>query len=273
MDKRTLSELFRERLRLLLAADDQSTVQFLRDTGIDRSALSQFLDPAHVRLPRAEALRNIAVARGVSVDWLLGMENAPEGRQSLSSSLHVEHAMGGDRSQLEKWRAEVAGQKLRYVPSLLPDMLNLELQDDAAVGEGEVRGSNTENVLAGQMPGDMDIEICMPIQTLHNLAEQRGHWKGIEPELCRQLTHMATICEATYPTLRLHVFDGRRNHSTSFTVFGKNRVAIYVGEAYLVLTGQDEIRGFVSRFDNLVRQATVSPDQTSAILTSLAKQI
>lgn len=271
MDKRALADIFRDRLHSLLAAEPKNFARFLADTGIDRSALSQFLDRGHVRLPRAETLRNIAVARGVSVDWLLGLENAPEGRRSLSSSLHVEQSEEGRRSPLEAWRAEVEGQKLRYVPSLLPDMLNLELQTEGVVGETDIRGSTYENMLGGMMPEDMDIEISMPIQTLHNLAEQGGHWRGTSPHLCRrQLEHMAQVCEVAYPALRLHVFDGNQVYSSSFTVFGKKRVAVYVGEAYLVLTGQEEIRAFVHRFDVLIRNAIVSPDQTGALLADLA---
>ncbi len=272
MDKRQLSEIFQTRLRSLVNDKHQNTAQFLAATGIDRSALSQFLDPAHVRLPRAETLRNIATACGVSVDWLLGLENAPEGRQSLSSRVQIEHMAGATRTPLEQWRAEVEGQKIRYVPSLLPDMLNLAFHNSDAVGETEIRGSTFENILGGAMPEDLDFEICMPIQTLHNLAEQSGYWKGASPELCRrQLNHMAQVCDEMYPTLRLHVYDGNQSYASSFTVFGKTRVAIYVGEAYLVLTAKDEIQAFVRKFDGLVRKSLFSPDRVGAHLRAMAK--
>ncbi len=273
MDKRALSSLFRDRLRTLLAAEDQPTARFLKETGIDRSALSQFLDPDHVRLPRAETLRRIAATCGVSVDWLLGLENAPEGRRSVSSSFQIENADEG-HSPLETWREEIAEGKLRYVPSLLPDMLNLELHEAGAIGEGEIRGSASENMLAGRMPEDLDIEICMPIQILHNLAQQTGYWKDASPKLCRrQLKHMARVCEAIYPTIRLHVFDGRETYSSSFTVFGKKRVAIYLGDAYLVLSRSEEIRYFIKRFDRLIRKAVVNPAETGAMLAELAGSI
>lgn len=273
MDKRELSNLFRDRLRTLLAAEDRPTARFLKETGIDRSALSQFLDPGHVRLPRAETLRKIAATSGVSVDWLLGLENAPEGRRSVSSSFQIEYADEG-HSPLETWREEIAEGKLRYVPSLLPDMLNLELHEAGAIGEGEIRGSTSENMLAGKMPEDLDIEICMPIQTLNNLAQQTGYWNDASPTLCRrQLEHMARVCEATYPTIRLHVFDGSDTYSSSFTVFGKKRVAIYLGDAYLVLSRNEEIRYFVKRFDRLIRKALVSPAETGAILADMAGSI
>ena len=84
---------------------------------------------------------------------------------------------------------------------------------------------------------------------------------------------MAEVCNATYPTLRLHVYDGNRNYSSSFTVFGKKRVAVYLGDAYLVLTRQDEIQSFVKRFDLLVREAVVSADKTGELLKRLAGDI
>lgn len=274
MDKRALAHHFRECLSSLIAADEQSTSAFLRDTGIDRSALSQFMDPSNVRLPRAETLRKIAAARGVSVDWLLGLENAPEGQRSVEPSFQLENATDDGHSPLEAWRAEVAEGKLRYVPSLLPDMLNLELQEAEAVGEGEIRGSISENMLAGKMPEDIDIEICMPVQTLNDLAQQTGHWKAASPILCRrQLEHMAAVCEATYPTLRLHLFDGSETYSSSFTVFGKKRVAIFLGDAYLVLSRDEEIRYFRQSFDRLIRKALVNPADTAAFLADMARSI
>ena len=274
MDKRALSSLFRERLKRLLADENRSTASFVRDTGIDRSALSQFLDSDIVRLPRAEALRRIASASGVSVDWLLGLENAPEGRQSVTTSFQVEHAEEDGQTPLERWRDEVAGQKLRYVPSVLPDMLNLSLSGEHTEKDGDMLGTTSEQMLAGKMPEDMDIEICLPLQRLHDLAAQTGYWRGASPDLCRrQLIHMARICDEAYPTLRLHAYDGTVTYSAPYTVFGKQRVAVYLGDAFLVLTQAEEIRFFVKRFDLLVRQATVSPDAIGGVLAEMAASI
>ena len=77
MDKRELADHFRVRLREVLDANGEGKAALLRRTGIDRSALSQFLSADKVRLPRAEVLRRLAVSSGVSVDWLLAIENAP----------------------------------------------------------------------------------------------------------------------------------------------------------------------------------------------------
>ena len=90
MDKREIAAAFRDRLQILLAEERGGIAGFLRDTGIDRSALSQFLDPAVDRMPRAETLRRIAEARGVTADWLLSLSNAP-GRPAGGG------ALGADR--------------------------------------------------------------------------------------------------------------------------------------------------------------------------------
>ncbi|MFK7940400.1 MAG: transcriptional regulator [Roseovarius sp.] len=271
MDKRDLASMFRDRLGQVLASETQSTSAFLRATGIDRSALSQFLDPSIARLPRAETLRRISEARGVSVDWLLGLDNAPEGRQTLSSSLAIETAKDATTSPLDDWHKQADGQKLRYIPSTLPDILQLNREGMADATDPNLRRAGKETVLDGLAPSDMDMEICMPIQTLQDLARQSGLWHGADPEKCkRQLTHMAATCAQRFPSLRLHLFDGTTTFSAPFTVFGKQRVALYIGEAYLVLTGRAEINAFVDRFDALVRRALVSPDKTAEVLHALA---
>ena len=73
MDKRDLSVLFRERLKVLLIRSGANQSAFAATVGIDRSALSQLLAGASTRLPRAETLLNIAAEHKVSLDWLLGL--------------------------------------------------------------------------------------------------------------------------------------------------------------------------------------------------------
>ena len=84
MDKRDLSNLFRERLKMLLTRSDLNQSAFATAVGIDRSALSQLLSGATTRLPRAETLLNIAAEFKVSLDWLLG--------------LHTVYSVGGAES-------------------------------------------------------------------------------------------------------------------------------------------------------------------------------
>ncbi|HVL22072.1 MAG TPA: transcriptional regulator, partial [Amaricoccus sp.] len=160
MDKRALAAAFRERLRSLVGTEHGGVASFLRSSGIDRSALSQFLDPAVDRLPRAETLRRIAEARGVTVDWLLSLSNAPDGRQEVAPSVQIESAeTPGGGSPLDQWRREAAGMKLRTVPSGLPDMLGL------AADAGEPVPGQPEKVLGDVRLGEMDVEIAMPVQT------------------------------------------------------------------------------------------------------------
>ncbi len=274
MDKRELSTVFRHSLREILEGEEHGIAPFLRDTGLDRSALSQFLDPKLDRLPRAETLRRIAEARGISIDWLLGMENAREGRQELASSFQIENALTEDGSSpLERWHLEAEGHKLRYVPSTLPDMLILrpENQQDAHPSTVSAGG---ENVMAGLEIGDRDIEIAMPIQTIEHLAQGSGIWKDTSNALRRaQLHHMADVCEAQYPALRIHLFDGRNTFSAPFTVFGKFRVALYVGDSYLVVTAVEQVRTFVKRFDHLVRKTIIGADIAHGTFRALAEGV
>ncbi|MEM7749996.1 MAG: transcriptional regulator [Pseudomonadota bacterium] len=275
MDKRELADCFRARLKEIIEGQGESKMALLRKADIDRSALSQFLSADKVRLPRVEALRRLAVASGVSTDWLLAIENAPEGRQEVSSSWQIEQAEAADQSSpLARWRAEAAGTKLRYVPSTLPDMLSLNdeqtEQQERDRKAADARGSRVENILGEISLDDMDVEIAMPVQTLQDVAAQSGLWRSVTVARCRrQLEHMARICEERYPALRLHLYDGTTNFSAPFTVFGKQRVALYIGEAYLVITGQEQVRDFTQRFDRLVRAALISPDRVHGKIREL----
>ncbi len=271
MDRRELSAGFRERLKALIGDERGGVAAFLRDTGVDRSALSQFLDPGSDRLPRAETLRRIAEARGVTVDWLLSLSNAPQGQQVVASSVQIESARrAGGGSPLDQWRREAAGMKLRYVPSNLPDMLGLG--PEGAEPAGDARAGQPENVLEGFRLGDMDVEIAMPLQTLQDLAGGTGPWRGMEVEpRRRQLAHMATLCAEIYPTLRLHLYDGRETFAAPFTVFGRIRAALYLGEAYLVVTSIEQVAALTRLFDNLVRRSVVGPERVHETLAELAR--
>src|SRR5690606_24113579 len=124
MDKRDLSELFRERLKVLVARSGLNQSAFAAAVGIDRSALSQLLSGATTRLPRAETLLNIAAQHRVSLDWLLGLSQDEGLTGELRQSLEIEEGQGAfDRTLLAKWHAEAAGTKIRYVPAGIPDLL------------------------------------------------------------------------------------------------------------------------------------------------------
>lgn len=273
MDKRDLSDLFKQRLELVLQSHSKGRGDFLRATGIDRSALSQFLSPGTDRLPRAETLRRIARTSGVSVDWILGLENAPEGRQEVAESVQIEKAVQADGSTpLDQWRGEARGFKLRYVPSTLPDMISLAPAGTEDVAD--TRGGGVENVLGQVSLDEMDVEIAMPLQTVQDLSARTGLWRGVPAPQCRrQLSYMARLCRDNYPALRLHLYDGTETFSAPFTVFGKQRVALYIGDAYLVVTGDDQVRGFTRQFDRLVRRAVIGADKVHETLAELANAV
>ncbi|VAW16377.1 hypothetical protein MNBD_ALPHA09-202 [hydrothermal vent metagenome] len=208
--------------------------------------------------------------------------NVPEGRQQISTAMQIESARQADGSTpLHQWHKEAAGYKLRYVPSTLPDMLCLSMAPEQAGSladikdgaRGGVRGGGVENVLDGVTLADMDVEIAMPVQTLQDLAAQTGLWRNASPKGCRrQLELMALTCEAAYPALRLHLYDGSQTYSAPYTVFGKARAAIYIGDAYLVVTAVDQVQAFVRHFDELVRQTVFSPDAVHETLTYFASK-
>ncbi len=276
MDKRDLVLTFRERLRALLARSEGGLARFARETGVDRSALGQFLDPACTRLPRAETLRALAERKGVTVDWLLGLSNAPEGGQALASSVEIETAVYADGgTPLERWRREAAGAKLRYVPSTLPDMLRLpEIMAHELEGpRASARLTHGEAMLGDALLGETDVEIAMPQETLDGLAEGAGIWRDAPAALRRrQLERMAELVEAHYPALRLHLYDGRRTFSPPFTVFGGVRAALYLGRAYLVLTNAEQVRALSRHFDQLVREALIGAERTHERLAALAQE-
>jgi transcriptional regulator with XRE-family HTH domain len=277
MDRRRLSALFRERLHALVARSGGSLAGFARETGVDRSALSQFLDPGSDRLPRAETLRAIAEGKGVTVDWLLGLANSAEGGQEIARSAEIERAVYADGgSPLDRWRREALGAKLRYVPTSLPDMLRLpavmlhELEGPRAAARLE----HGESVLDDALLGELDLEIAMPLHALEEFAVGGGIWRELPADTRRaQLEHMAGRAADSYPRLRLHVFDGRRTYSAPFTVFGLFRVAIYFGDQYLVLTAADQVRAFANHFDGLVRDAAVEARDAPALLSDFAAMV
>lgn len=273
MDKRDLSRLFKERLREVLASHSEGRGHFMRSVGIDRSALSQFLNSDTDRMPRAETLRRIASVSGVSVDWLLCLENAPEGRQEVTESVQIEQEVQADGSTpLDQWRAEARGQKLRTVPSTLPDIISLSPKTEGS--PGDARGGGVENLLGRFSLDDIDVEVAMPIQTLQDLSARTGLWRKASRDGCRdQLSRMARICRENYPALRLHVYDGTKVFSAPYTVFGHQRVALYIGDAYLVISSPDQVRGFARQFDRLVRRAVVSSDKVHETLEDLASAV
>jgi hypothetical protein len=114
------------------------------------------------------------------------------------------------------------------------------------------------------------MEVCMPRQRLELLAEGKGLWAGLGKAARKaQVDYMARLVEELYPGFRLFLYDQRRAYSIPYTVFGPQRAAIFVGEMYLVLNTTDHIRSLTRHFDNLIRNAVVSANESAAFIRAL----
>lgn len=278
MDRRDISDEFRDRLEILIRRSGLSRSAFASGLGIDRSAISQLLNRDTARLPRAETLLNIATAHNVSLDWLLGISQDEGLRGELRPSLEIEEGPGDfDHSLLAKWHGEAAGTKIRYVPSGIPDLLRTE----AVIGyetsaQQQNRASKIDEAqfrIDYNRRPETDMEVCMPVQTLEALAGGHGIWSGLNIDQRReQLGHMANLLEELYPTFRLYLFDGNRQYSVPYTIFGQKRVCIYVGAMYLVLNADDTIKTLTRHFDGLIRGAVVNAHETARHVVQLGNK-
>jgi transcriptional regulator with XRE-family HTH domain len=276
MDKRDLSQLFRERLKLMLARSGQNQSAFAASVGIDRSALSQLLSGQSTRLPRAETLLNMAATYNVSLDWLLGISQDEGLASEIRESLEIEEGTGSfDRTLLASWHAEAAGTKIRYVPAGIPDLLRTDAVIDY---EAEMTRKSRDSQIDekdyridyNRRP-ETDMEVCMPRHMLEIFARGNGVWSGLADAARReQLAHMARLVDDLYPSFRLYLYDGRQRYSIPYTIFGQIRAAIYVGEMYLVLNAVTPVRTLTRHFDNLIRAAEINAHEAAGYCRQLA---
>ena len=93
MDKRDRAILFRQRLESAMSSAEFSRSALARQVQVDRSTVSQLLNPDTARLPNAQVVAECAIALGVSGDWLLGLTDFPErAADILAGSLTVSEA-------------------------------------------------------------------------------------------------------------------------------------------------------------------------------------
>ena len=281
MRRRQTVEIFRSRLEEVIGRSGLSRTAFARQIGTDRSTLTQLLSREGTRLPRAETIAAIAGAAQVSVDWLLGLsEEGQLGADVLDETVEVAPGAGSPADErLQRWHAEAMGYKIRYVPTTLPDLLKSEaviryeyVQHDTLVPE--IRISQAEARLAYSRRPETDIEVCSSIQSLETFARGEGVWRDLPPEARRtQLAVMAELLDELYPTVRWFLFDGRRRYSSPLTIFGPQRVALYVGDMYMVFTSTDHIRVLTQHFDNLIRAAIMQPPEVIAYVKRLLGRV
>lgn len=274
-------EIFRERLGEVIQRSGLRRSAFARRIGIDRSTLTQLLSPANDRLPRAETIAAIAADRQVSVDWLLGLsQEGPLSADLMQQPFQIE--VGGDVHQderLERWHAEAAGYKIRYVPASLPDLLKSEpviryeyREQGASVPQARLEEAGAR--LAYLRRPETDMEVCSTVQSVEDFARGHGQWTDLaKMERRRALLVMIERLEELYPTLRWFLFDRRTRYSAPLTIFGPKRAAIYIGNMYFVLNGTEHIRVLTRHFDELIRAAVLQPRDTIEHLRKLAKEI
>jgi transcriptional regulator with XRE-family HTH domain len=277
MDKRDLSSVFRDRLRLLLSRSGMNQSAFAADVGIDRSALSQLLSGATTRLPRAETLLNIAAHHDVSLDWLLGLSHDEGITGELRPSIEIADAPGGfGGTQLARWHAEAVGTKIRYVPASIPDLLRTEAviayEAEAAETNQATQIDEAQYRIDYNRRPETDMEVCMPRQTLEIFAKGGGIWSELPASVrADQIRHMARLLHDLYPTFRLFLYDGRKRYSVPYTIFGPLRAAIYVGGMYLVLNATQPVNTLTRHFDHLIRAAEVNAHESAAFVSHLAR--
>ena len=217
----------------------------------------------------------------MSVDWLLGLTQ--EG--PLSADLMpqpIEFQVGGDAHQderLQRWHAEAAGYKIRYVPASLPDLLKSEpviRYEYREQGEGvpQARLEEAGARLAYLRRPETDMEVCSTIQSVQDFARGHSQWADLpKAERRRAMSVMIERLEELYPTLRWFLFDRRTRYSVPLTIFGPKRAAIYIGNMYFVLNSTEHIRVLTRHFDDLIRAAALQPRDAIDFLRSLIKEI
>jgi transcriptional regulator with XRE-family HTH domain len=280
-DRRETVAVFRARFLEALESAGLSRSALARQTGVDRSTLSQLLSPGNDRLPRADTVAAIASVLKVSLDWLLGLSHeAKLGADVLQESLQfTPSARTPVDENLARWHFEAAGYRIRYVPTSLPDLvktedvMRFEFRDYVAKSADQAIEASHGRLAYTRLP-DTDMEICMPRQSLEAFARGEERWRGLAPGIrAAQLNKMAEITEELYPSLRINLFDAMTHYSAPYTIFGPVRAAVYVGQMYFVFTTTPHIRVLMRHFDGLVRAATVQATETAAFLRELSADI
>lgn len=231
------------------------------------------------RLPRAETLAAIARAAHVSVDWLLGLSQREEmGAEIIESVMRVEPygSTPGDEAFLSWWR-EAHESRVCTVPIGMPDILKTE--EVLALEYADAPKDRMSPAAAVRTRLDIlrqphrRLELATSEQSFRRFAAGEGRWGRLPPASRRaQLDHAAALVTELYPAFRFYLFDTDITSSVPFTVFGSQRVAIFLGTSYLVFNAANHIALFTTRFDDLIRATTVQPHEVAGFLQRLSTE-
>jgi transcriptional regulator with XRE-family HTH domain len=268
---------FALRLRAAVTLRGITQAELADEIGIDRSSLSQFLSATSGRYPRAETLASLARALGSSTDWLLGLTDTDPAANTttlVDESLAFESVSREPvDEQLVGWLSEARGDKVRYAPATLPDLLKTDAvirhELMATVGP-EVRIENAAIKLAWQRTPEADVECVNSIQSIEALARGEDIWRSLSaPRRIEQLERMAALVDELYPAFRWFLIDRRQRYAAPITIFGKRRASLYIGGQYVVFNQREHVVALASHFDQHLRMAIVEPRQVSARIRKL----
>jgi transcriptional regulator with XRE-family HTH domain len=274
-------EVFRERVLKVLARSRMSYAAFARKADLDRSTLSQLLTGSLPRLPRAETLAAIARTAHVSVDWLLGLTQREEvGAEIIEAVMRIEpYRNTPANDSFLGWLKAAQGSRVCTVPIAMPDLLKTEetlrLEYEAAF---DTKGMTPYDAVALRLEmlrqPHQQLEIAASVDCFAQFAAGFGLWSDLPaPQRRAQIKHMTALADELYPALRVYLYQATRHYSVPFTLFGAQRVALFLGSSFLVLNAAEHIQMFASRFDDLIRAATVQPHQFTAHLKDLMRQV
>jgi len=274
-------ELFRERVTLVLERSGMSYAAFARKAKLDRSTLSQLLTGQMPRLPRAETLAMIATTAHVSVDWLLGLSQREEiGSEIIEAVVQIEpYANSPVQTAFLEWVRAADGLRICTVPIGLPDILKtddvLRLQYPTAF---DTRGLTPLEAVTRRLDllrrPHQQLELATSRDCILHFALAVGQWEGASVEMrLAQFDHMIALVETLYPSLRIYLFDSGRAYSVPFTVFGSQRVAVFLGSSYLALNAATHIEMFLARFDDLIRVSIVQPHGVADALREMREMV
>ena len=279
--KTARAELFRERLLRAMGDAGSNQSHLSRETGVDRSTISQLIKSDGPRLPNAHLVGQCAAVLGVSADWLLGLTDKKEqAADLLAASMRMteaSRALIDDR--IFQWHQEAAGYKIRHVPAGLPDMLKtramLEWEYAPTLGRSTAQAiQDSENRLALMRRSRSDYEIAMPSHDLQAFARAEGYYSGLPLAIrVEQIERLQDLTTEHYPSLRLCLFNARRLYSAPVTIFGPLLAVVYLGQNYLSFRGLERVDALTAHFDILVREAEVPARDLPSVLTNLHDEI